>query len=596
MKPEEQFAELWNDYLEGELDEAGLERLRKLLAEHPALRLRAVDLFQTHRLLGFVRQSDAEPVDAFTRTVLARLPMPREVFIASVGGRLQRNRDRRAGPWFRWTQLWRYAAVAATAVALTGAAWFRWVERPAAAEATVPAVAARDTIATLLFASDCRWDSPTAPPLEGQRLAPGRWQLAQGLAVVRFDGGAAAIASAGADFELLSRGAARLRAGRVTVRAAEEAAGFTLHTPGREVVDLGTEFAVNVEPTGATEVHVLDGEVETYPTDRSGTAARWKQGQAVRFDQADAPQGRPVAVNAPRFDALLLQASPGGQRRSLLAYEGFEYRPGQVSLAEAHGGSGWTGPWRLRTAAEAAREIVRDTTLDLSIRAEPLSAPWPLVAARGGVLEMPAGEQVRLRSLATPVDLGQDAVYYFSVLVAEDPREARHGAQDPMDGQRLTFRASEDYWRSSVGLAIPPALRPQIYASQTEVFTSAARLTAGVPYFCAVKIAASRDGEDEIFLRVYSPNETPDSIEPLDWTVSSRGFRSDARLDVVLVTGTGRGRHWFDELRIGNSWESVVPLREQPAALNQGRYAQEPGMANYRHPSRSFGGALPYQD
>ena len=50
--------------------------------------------------------------------------------------------------------------------------------------------------------------------------------------------------------------------GRLTAEIPPSAIGFTVLTPTCEVVDLGTEFGVDVRDTGLAEVHVFRGEVE----------------------------------------------------------------------------------------------------------------------------------------------------------------------------------------------------------------------------------------------------------------------------------------------------------------------------------------------
>jgi hypothetical protein len=85
MKPEERFVELWTDYLEGALDEAGHAELRALLADDASLEKRAADLFQMHRMLGFAaataRTADAE---RFVKETLARVPRGSEAFVQGV--------------------------------------------------------------------------------------------------------------------------------------------------------------------------------------------------------------------------------------------------------------------------------------------------------------------------------------------------------------------------------------------------------------------------------------------------------------------------------------------------------------------------------
>ena len=63
---------------------------------------------------------------------------------------------------------------------------------------------------------------------------------------------------------------------------------------------------------------------------------------------------------------------------------------------------------------------------------------------------------------------------------------------------------------------------------------------------------------DEVFLKIYRPDETVGPLEPAGWTQATGPFVSDARLDLLLVTGTGQGRQWLDELRLGRTWESVT--------------------------------------
>ena len=219
---------------------------------------------------------------------------------------------------------------------------------------TAPEQAARpyaDCVATLLFADNCQW-TKHEKFVEGQRLPITSLRLERGLAVLRFDGGAAVVLEGPTDLDIESRGSARLARGQLTVRAPEEAAGFTVRTPASDVIDLGTEFAVKVERNGATEVHVLEGEVAFgKPGTPQESAELLTAGKAVRYDLARQLEPRVVPVNAPRFAELLQQAKIGAREDLLLAYENFNYPLGPLPLADADGGTGWAGPWRTGTAA-----------------------------------------------------------------------------------------------------------------------------------------------------------------------------------------------------------------------------------------------------
>ena len=65
------FADFWNDYLEGDLDEVGLAELQQLLQENESLLQFATDSYQTHRLLGLLMQDSDARHDSFVRETLA---------------------------------------------------------------------------------------------------------------------------------------------------------------------------------------------------------------------------------------------------------------------------------------------------------------------------------------------------------------------------------------------------------------------------------------------------------------------------------------------------------------------------------------------
>lgn len=413
-----------------------------------------------------------------------------------------------------------------------------------------------DSVATLLFADNCQWGK-TDRFAEGQRLPAATLQLERGLAVLRFDGGAAVVLEGPTQLQIESRGSARLASGRLTVRAPEEAAGFTVHTPASDVVDLGTEFAIKVDRSGATELHVLEGEVAYgKPGALQEESALLGAGKAVRFDQARASVPRTVPLDAPRFAELLSQAKIGPREDLLLAYEPFQYPIGSVALAEANGGSGWAGPWHTSPG-----KLPTGDAGDLTISFAKLKIPWPVQGGRGPMLEAPPEYQSRRRLLAQPVRLDEDGVYYISGMVRwEAPPAPPAGQTGPMVAVRMVLRSSTDFQGDHVMFNLPAFQRPQLDIRSGAIFTSSQTVAHNETQFWVGKIVARRQGEDEIFFRVYGEGETLDSIEPAAWSVRSRGIRSDARLDLVLLSKFGGGTCWWDEIRIGKSWRAVVPL------------------------------------
>ncbi|RMF44049.1 MAG: hypothetical protein D6753_03575 [Planctomycetota bacterium] len=109
--------------------------------------------------------------------------------------------------------------------------------------------------------------------------------MERGLAQIDLFSGVSLVVEGAAEFAVLSPMEVVVQSGRVRARVPQPAHGFRITTDVGEVVDLGTEFAVDVSD-GKSEVHVLDGEVEWRP--RGGQAQRVLGGQAVgRSDTGD---------------------------------------------------------------------------------------------------------------------------------------------------------------------------------------------------------------------------------------------------------------------------------------------------------------------
>jgi hypothetical protein len=446
---------------------------------------------------------------------------------------------------------------------------------PEAMSTTIDQAAKSEPVATLIFAELCRWEASTGNLLEGARLPRRRLHLQEGFAVLRFDGGAEVILAGDVELELASQGSARLHRGQLTVKVPEEAVGFTVQTPSGDMVDLGTEFAVDVDKKGATELYVLDGAVEhRQPADRPGTGQIFHSGQAVRYGPDATQPRRPVAMRPEPFNTLLRQANTRPREDRIWTYEGFNYPVGKIATESATGGAGWAGPWRLRQGAELNPRETDDSS-GLHIAFQQMNVPWPVPGGRAGMLEMPQGNTYRVRPLAKPLDLGKDAVYYVSLMVQEEDCPDERSQTPRFESVRFTFRSSQAYWGDRIAFGLSTNRKPHIEVADSLRFTTPNPIPSGQTMLWVAKINARRDGEDEVFFRVYQEGETLDLVEPAQWSVSTRGLRSDAKLDLVLLTSTGSPRRWFDELRIGTNWRAIVPvvkpttvsttLRESPA-------------------------------
>jgi hypothetical protein len=122
-----------------------------------------------------------------------------------------------------------------------------------------------NAVATLTGATDARLVDPlTGAAIEaavGDRLASGPLRLDGGVVQLTFNDGAVVAMNAPAEVELVTDSRVFLRRGRLVPLVPPRAKGFTVLSPGGEIVDLGTEFSVNVDGSGAAEIDVIDGEV-----------------------------------------------------------------------------------------------------------------------------------------------------------------------------------------------------------------------------------------------------------------------------------------------------------------------------------------------
>ncbi|MDV6029406.1 MAG: hypothetical protein F9B45_04725 [Phycisphaera sp. RhM] len=195
-----------------------------------------------------------------------------------------------------WT--WQRLAIAATVLALVGgvAYWFGQsndgddpqrveIAQVASDEPAESLIAGH---ATLRSAVDLQWSSDSLAFREGDVLPNGVLQFDEGIAEIDFFCGATLIVEGPAALDVESDWSVRVVKGRLRASVPPAARGFIVKAADSEIIDLGTEFAVEV---GADEarVEVIDGEVELrggrHDGDHLVTGERqWLKGSQSRPD------------------------------------------------------------------------------------------------------------------------------------------------------------------------------------------------------------------------------------------------------------------------------------------------------------------------
>lgn len=170
----------------------------------------------------------------------------------------------RRSPARRWRLsakiIWLGGSLTAAA-ALTLVFWL--VARPAPIDAAPirPAV----YVARLSAAKETKWTGagtlqPGVQLRKGQHL-----DLSAGYAEITFDSGARVVLEGPSEFVINSAWDSTLRRGVLKASVPPQAIGFRVSNSSVEVTDLGTEFTMIADASGATDVLVLKGEVEAAP-------------------------------------------------------------------------------------------------------------------------------------------------------------------------------------------------------------------------------------------------------------------------------------------------------------------------------------------
>ena len=167
-------------------------------------------------------------------------------------------------------------------------------------------------VAELTAVNDAVWDDGPgglAAYPAGQALHAGdRLTLVSGFATLTTNHGAMAVLEGPCTVEMLDHdNALRLHAGSmVGLVHTERAKGFVVRTPQMDVIDLGTEFGVQVTTTGTSEVHVFEGKVQAVRPQASGNEPVYQTLLAGSALQAKTGvEGfTPVLMDTSRFAAI----------------------------------------------------------------------------------------------------------------------------------------------------------------------------------------------------------------------------------------------------------------------------------------------------
>lgn len=190
---------------------------------------------------------------------------------AALGGAIETLRTAQthhAKPARRGSFVWRIAGTISGIAALIAIGLWLWrPTRIAPIARTEPLAASMAPTVVLIASTDARWSDPDVElSLRGGEIPIGLLRLESGIAEFRFAKGATAVLLGPAKVRFSDGNQMFLQGGKVLCRCPTPESRITLTTPATQIVDLGTEFAVNASAQMGTRVAVVSGEV------RVGTA------------------------------------------------------------------------------------------------------------------------------------------------------------------------------------------------------------------------------------------------------------------------------------------------------------------------------------
>jgi hypothetical protein len=159
------------------------------------------------------------------------------------------------------------------------------------------------TIANVInITDDCHWFVESRRSVEGSILAGDTIRLTKGKLRVDFACGAVVTMKSPAALQVIAPKHVRAILGTLTAHAGEGAEGFTIDTPRTKVVDLGTDFGIDVTDHGSTDVVVFNGAVDLHSEGVRGLSARQRlgAGEGIRVT-GDGTASRIVSILDSKF-------------------------------------------------------------------------------------------------------------------------------------------------------------------------------------------------------------------------------------------------------------------------------------------------------
>lgn len=279
---------------DGQQDEQSQVRLEELLAQDPTARDCFIDCVALHTLLGARHEAELDSsgnsgFEQLAQRLLGETDLPITKVAAPISPELL---TRLVSPivhrhnFLAWT----------TAVCLLCCIGLVWWYFKSGNQEYPPH---SKYVAVLSKTVGSRWASDNPDGVPARLFAGQTLSLDEGYAELTFLSGCTFAMKGPAEIELVSPMVVRAIKGAVWARVGEDAKGFVVETPAGKVIDLGTEFGINVDSTmSTTDVVVFEGAVDleriaagtvilgSNDAEHRVNTTRLTSGEALRFEQS----------------------------------------------------------------------------------------------------------------------------------------------------------------------------------------------------------------------------------------------------------------------------------------------------------------------
>jgi hypothetical protein len=183
------------------------------------------------------------------------------------------------------------------------------------------------SVATVRDTSEVEWSAvrPEIQKPESEIKSSQRLAIASGLVELQLKQGASLIIEGPAEWTIDGDNAATLHRGKLVARVSREAVGFKVVTPSAQVVDLGTEFGIEVLHDGTSRVDVFRGLVRVQAqgkpaVDSASSLLRAHESTTVSADPNTANQLTISRAEPGRFRRYIPPANPHWTKLPVQSY------------------------------------------------------------------------------------------------------------------------------------------------------------------------------------------------------------------------------------------------------------------------------------